>query len=87
MPIVLVSERECAYIVVDDYSRAEYTRPLRLKSAVEVLKASRVAVENESKKSIREIMMDNTIWACQNPFGQKRSAQQRTLGIGRRRRL
>ncbi len=29
MPIVLASEREYGYVVVDDYSRAVYRRPLR----------------------------------------------------------
>jgi len=44
MSIVLAGEREYVNIVVDDYStRAVYTRPLCLKSAVEVIKASIVA--------------------------------------------
>ena len=46
MPIVLAGETEYVYVVVDDYGRAVYTRPLHLKSAVEVLKAFRVAAEN-----------------------------------------
>ena len=43
MSIVLAGEREYVNIVVDDYSRAVYTRPLCLMSAVEVIKASIVA--------------------------------------------
>ena len=51
---------EYVYVVVDDYTRAVYARPLRLKSAaVEAFKAFRVAVEDESWKRIWEIMTDN----------------------------
>ncbi len=46
MPMMLVGEREYVYIVMDDYSCVVYTRPLHLKSAVELLKAFRVAAEN-----------------------------------------
>ena len=65
MAIVLAGEREYVYVVVDDYSRAVYTSPLCLKSAVQVFKAFRVAAENESEKRIREITMDdvNYRWA------------------------
>ena len=53
--------REYEYVVVDDYTRAVFTRPLRLKSeAVEAFKAFRAAAENDSGKRIREIMTDNT---------------------------
>jgi len=51
------SGKEYEYIVVDDYSRAVYMRPLRLKwDAPEAFKAS---VENESEERMREIMTDN----------------------------
>ncbi len=59
MPVVLAGEREYVYVVVDDYTGAVNTWPLRIKSAVEVFKAFRVTPENESEKRIREIMMDN----------------------------
>ena len=46
---------------MDDYTRAVYTRPLRLKSeAVKASKASRAAAENQPGKRAREIMMGNT---------------------------
>ena len=57
MPILLAGEREYVHVVVDDYSHAVYTRPLCLKSVVEVF---RVAAENKSEKRIQEIMMDDT---------------------------
>ena len=60
MPIFLGGEREYVHVVVDDYSRAVYTRPLCLKSAVEVFKVYRVAAKNKSEKRIRQIMMDDT---------------------------
>jgi len=59
MAIVLAGEREYGYVVVGDYSRAVYRRPLRLKPAVDVFTPFRVAAENESERRIREIMMDN----------------------------
>src|SRR5258706_8423712 len=59
MPIVLAGEREYGYVVVDDYSRAVYRRPLGLKLAVDVCTPFRVAAENETERRIREIMMDN----------------------------
>jgi len=48
------------YVIVDDHSCTEYTRPLHLKLAVEVLKVFMVEAENDSEKRIWEIMMDNT---------------------------
>jgi hypothetical protein len=48
------------YVAVDDYTRAVYTNPLRLKSeAIDAFKSFKAAVENESKKKLREIMTDN----------------------------
>ena len=48
------------HIIVDNYTRAVYARPRRFKSeAVEAFKAFRGAAENESGKSILEIMIDN----------------------------
>jgi len=60
MPIVLAGEREYGYVVVDDYSRAVYRRPLRLKLAVDVFTLFQVAAENETERRIQEIMMGNT---------------------------
>ena len=43
-----------------EYTRAAYTRPLRLKlEAPEALKTFKAVVENESQKRMREIMADN----------------------------
>ena len=50
MPTKLAGRMECEYFVVDDYRRAVYTRPLRLKSdAPEAFKIFKVAAENESR--------------------------------------
>jgi len=46
MPIVLAGETEYVYVVVNGYGRMVYTRPMHLKSAVEVLKAFKVAAED-----------------------------------------
>ena len=52
--------REYEYIVVDDYTRAVYTQPIRLKlEAPEALKTFKAVAENESQKRMREIMTDN----------------------------
>ena len=59
MAIVLAGEREYGYVVMGDYSRTVYRRPLRLKLAVNVFTPFRVAAENESERRIQEIMMDN----------------------------
>jgi len=49
------------YVVVDDYTRAVYTRPLRLKSeAVDAFRPLREVAENESGKRLREVMTDNS---------------------------
>ena len=65
MQVKSAGGREYEYIVVDDYTHAVYTRPLRLKSeapkAFKIFKAVAVA-ENESQKRLREIMTDN---ACE----------------------
>jgi transposase InsO family protein len=48
------------YIVVDDYTRVVYTRPLRLKSkAVDAFRMYKAAAEGESGKKLREVMTDN----------------------------
>jgi len=52
--------KEYEYIVVDDYSRAVYTRPLRLKpKAPEASKIFKAAAESESQKRKREVMTDD----------------------------
>ncbi len=51
IPVASAGGREYVCVVVDGYTRAVYTRPLRLKSeAVEAFKASRGAAENEPGK-------------------------------------
>src|SRR5258706_10625156 len=53
--------REYVYVVVDDYTGAVYTRPLRLKSeAVDAFRPLREVAENESGKRLREVMTDNS---------------------------
>jgi len=48
------------YVAVDDYTCAIYTQPLFLKlDAPEAFKAFRAAAENESRKQLREVMMNN----------------------------
>jgi transposase InsO family protein len=60
MPMKSAGGKEYEYVIVDDYSRAVYTRPLRLKSeAAEVFKIFKAAAENESQKTMREVMTDN----------------------------
>ena len=49
--------KEYEYIPVDDYTRAVYTQPLRLKSgAPETFKVFKAVAENESQKRMHEIM-------------------------------
>ena len=60
MPTPSVGGRRYLYVVVDDYSRAVYTRPLRLRSeAFDAFKIFKAAVETESGKKIWEVMTDN----------------------------
>ena len=60
LPTKSAGGKEYEYIVVDDYSRAAYTRPLRLKpNAPEAFKIFKAAAENESQKRMREVMTDN----------------------------
>ena len=48
------------YVVMGDYSRAVYSRPLRLKSeASDAFKNFKAAAENESNNKLREVMTDN----------------------------
>ena len=62
MQVKSVGGMEYEHIVVDDYTRAVYTRPLRLKSeAPEAFKAFKAVAENESKK---RIMTDNARELC-----------------------
>jgi len=57
MPTKSAGRKEYEYIVVDDYSRAVYTRPLRHKSdAPEAFKIFKAAAENESQERMREVM-------------------------------
>jgi len=52
--------KEYGYIVVDEYSRTVYTRQLRLKpNAPEAFKVFKAGAENESRRRMRECMMDN----------------------------
>ena len=60
MPVVSAGGREYVYVIVDDYTRAVYTKPLRLKSeAAEAFKSFKAIAENESGKRIREVLTDN----------------------------
>jgi len=60
MPTKPVGGGEYAYTVVDDYTRAVYTRPLRLNSkAANAIKLFRVAAKNESGTGLRAVMTDN----------------------------
>ena len=57
--------REYEYIVVNDYTRAVYTRPLRLKSETpEAFKTFKAVAENESQKRMREMRTDNARQLC-----------------------
>jgi len=59
MPTKSVGGKEYEYIVVDDYSRAIYTRPLRLKlDEPEAFKIFQAAAENRSQKRMREVMTE-----------------------------
>jgi len=65
MPVKSADGKEYEYIVVDDYSRAVYARPLRHKSeAPEAFKVFKAAAENESQKKVREVMTDNVREIC-----------------------
>ena len=57
--------KEYEYIAVDEYTRAVYTQPLRLKSeAPGPYKVFKAVAENESQKRMREIMTDNARQLC-----------------------
>ena len=56
MPIVLASEREYVYAVMDDFSLHGVYKAAAPKLAVEVFKVFRVAAENKSEKRITKIM-------------------------------
>jgi len=59
-PTKSAAGKEYEYIVVDEYSRTVYTRPLRLKpNAPEAFKVFKAAAENESWRRMREIKMAN----------------------------
>ena len=54
MPVASARGREYVCVVVDEYTRAVCTRPLRLKSeSVKTFKAFRAAAENKFGKRIR----------------------------------
>ena len=60
IPTKSVGGREYAYTVVDDYTRAAYTRPPRPKSeAADAYKSLRVAAENKSGFRLRAVVIDN----------------------------
>jgi hypothetical protein len=53
-------EKVYEYVVVDDHTRAVYTKPLHLKSeAVDAFKIFMAAAENESQNTLHEVMTDN----------------------------
>ena len=65
MPVRSAGGKEYLYVVVDDFMRTVYMRPLRLKSeATEAFKAFKATVENESGKRIREVLTDNARELC-----------------------
>ena len=60
MPVKSAGGREYVYVIVDDYTRAVYTKSLRLKSeAVDAFKAVKAIVERESGNKLCEVMTDN----------------------------
>ena len=65
MQVKSAGGKEYRYIVVGDYTRAVYARPLRLKSeAQEAFKLFKAVAENESQIRMREILTDNTRELC-----------------------
>ena len=65
MPVKSAGGKEYAYIIVDDHTRAVYMKPLKHKSdAPEAFKVFKAAAENESGRTIREVMTDNARELC-----------------------
>ena len=63
------------YVIVDDYTQAVYTKPLRLKSeAVKVFKAFQAEVERALGNKLCEVMTDNT---CELSMGEMRELCER----------
>ena len=60
MPTKSVGGREYAYTVMDDYTRAVYTRPPRLKEeAADVFRSFWATAENKLGSRLRAVMTDN----------------------------
>ena len=67
MPVTSAGGQAYLFVVVNDYSRAVYTRPLRQKSeAADVFQVFKVVVETESGKKMHEVLTDN---ACELSMG------------------
>ena len=65
MQVKSAGGKEYEYIAVDDYTRAVYTQPLRLKlDATEAFKVFKAVADNESQKRIHEIMKVNARELC-----------------------
>ena len=65
MQVKSAGGKEYEYIVMDDYTRAVYAGPLRLKSeAPEAFKVFKAVAENESQKRMRETLTDNARELC-----------------------
>ena len=60
IPVTSLGGRAYLLVVMDGYSRAVYSRPLRLKSEVaEAFKVFKALAETESGKKMREVLTDN----------------------------
>jgi len=65
MPVASVGGHRYIYVVIDDYSHAVYSQPLRVKSeAPEAFKLYKASAEKSSGKKIREVMTDNACKLC-----------------------
>ena len=65
MQVKSAGGKEYEYIAVDDYTRAVYTQPPRLKSAApEAFGVFKAVAENESQKRMCEITTDNAHELC-----------------------
>ena len=65
MPVMSAGGKEYLYIIVDNHTRAVYTRAIHHRlDAVDVFKVFRVAAEGESGKKLCEIMTDNARELC-----------------------
>ena len=65
MPVMSAGRKEYVYVVVDDHTRAVYTRVIRHRSdAVDAFRVFKAAAEGESGKKIREVMTGDAPELC-----------------------